>query len=186
MDIGCGSLLGSEAMDKEKDPQVALTPVEIKTAVTACLRSLRQRFPETQEDIIEDATCEAFRQVVERLGGNIQPSGLKALLEQQAVWNLKHFWRDENKIAKDADPTALPSSSNDEEAYLARRVISVISKSRTLTRRTKAILKLYGLGFKLKEIAMKMHLKIETIRKKRQRGVKKLRREMMSEDEEVS
>jgi DNA-directed RNA polymerase specialized sigma24 family protein len=183
MGIGRGSLLGSEVMDK--DSKVELSPVEIRAAVTAVLRSLRQRFPEAQEDIIEDVTCEAFRQVMERCGDSLKAPSLKALLEQQAVWNLQHIWREEKKLARDVDSDALPSPSNHEEAYMARRVISVISKSNTLTRRTKAILKLYGLGYKLKEIAMKMHLKIETIRKKRQRGVKKLKEEMMSKEEEV-
>jgi|GEM_PF-2686499 len=184
MDIGCGSLLDSEAM--EKDSQTALTPSEIKSAVASVLRSLRQRYPEVQEDLLEDVTSEAFRQVLERCGANIPPSGLKPLLEQQAVWNLKHVWREENKLDRHVDPSALPASLNHEEAYMTRRVISVISKSNKLTKRTKAILKLYGLGYKLKEIAIKMHLKIETIRKKKQRGVKKLREEMMSKNEKAS
>jgi len=150
----------------------------LSSAASEVQRRLRSAFPDISQSQIEDAVSDAVRQFLERERGDLTPGGMFAILRQLAVWNLHHQlrrdrWRSPTppggvEQVRDAGSTA-------DTRVLEGEARRALLEEHLVSRRSRSILSLWSLGYRIREIAMRVHLKAATVRKKKERAIRKIR-----------
>lgn len=153
----------------------------LASAASEVQRRLRSAFPDISPSQIEDAVSEAVRQFLERARGDMTPGGTFAILRQLAVWNLHHHLREERwrsptppggvEQVRDSGPTS-------DKRVLEREAWRAFFEEHLVSRRSRTILSLWSFGYRIREIAMRVHLKAATVRKKKERAIRKIRKRL--------
>ncbi len=119
-----------------------------------------------------------MRQFLERERTEITPWGTQAILRQLAVWNLYRYLR-EARWRSPTPPGGVEQVCDPgqpaETRILANEARGALHDEHLISRRSRTILSLWSLGYRVREIAMRVHLKAANVRKKKERALRKLR-----------
>lgn len=143
---------------------------------------LRASFPDIPVVRIEDAVSEAVRQYLGRDRGDVTPAATFAILKQLAVWNLHHALR-EDRWRSPTPPGGIEqvrdTAPPPDRQVLENETRKAILEEHLVSRRSRTILSLWALGYRVREIAMRVHLKAATVRKKKERAIQNIRKRLL-------
>jgi len=164
----------SRMSDPQRKPRSETTLGDAAAAVRARLRS---RFPDVAAEAVEDAVSDAIQRLLESEPGFVEDP--VPYLQQLAVWNLYRSLRE--RRWRSATPPGGIEQVRDpgpavERETLGREVQDLAGDERLVSRRSRTILHLWSLGYRFREIAIRVHLKSVTVRKKKERAIRKIRK----------
>ncbi|NOZ01729.1 MAG: hypothetical protein GXP54_07555 [Deltaproteobacteria bacterium] len=139
---------------------------------------LRARYPDCPPDMIDDAVGDALAQWIERYESLVTPGSHQRMLMRLAEWRLldRMGSRKRHVPASPEVLERLDDSKADVEANILGRETSRLARSvYLLTGRSRRVLALWSSGYNMREISLRLHLKMVTVRKKKERAIRKLR-----------
>lgn len=139
---------------------------------------LRHRYSNAPDDQIEDAVADAVAQWLERYEALAPRESAQRLIQRLAEWRLlDRMSTSRRQIAvAPADLERLDDSrANVENKVLGREASRFAQSIYLLTQRSRRVLSLWSKGYDMREISMRLHLKMFTVRKKKERALRKLR-----------
>jgi len=151
---------------------------ELTSAIQRAATRLRFRFPDIPQDVIDDAVGDATTQWLERYEASTPPGATDHMLSRLAEWRLL------DRISSDRRQITLPPNEIDrrrdsgpdvEKRVLGRETRRFVDSVYLLTARSRRVLSLWSKGYSFREISLRLHLKMVTIRKKKERAIRKLR-----------
>lgn len=157
---------------------------ELAFAASRVRRRLQAAFPDIAPAQIEDAVSEAVRQYLERERGEMSPGAMLVVLKKLAIWNLHHHLRAE-RWRSPTPPGGMEQVSDPKvsaDVNVEREEVRQLSlEEHLVSRRSRTILALWSLGFRIREIAMRVHIKAANVRKKKERAIRKIREHLSEE-----
>lgn len=175
--VGAGAVSSRDDRTRDEGHALALAASEVQ-------RRLRTAFPDISPVQVEDAVAEAVRQYLERDRNGMTPGGTLAVLRQLAVWNLHHHLRTE-RWRSPTPPGGIEqvrdSAPPVDQDVLRDEARGAVVEEHLVSRRSRTILSLWSLGYRIREIAMRVHIKAATVRKKKERAIRKIRKRLGGE-----
>lgn len=157
-------------------PEKWASPDSLASAAREAARRLITTFPDVSEANIEDAVSEALQYF---LKNGLQCDGDPTkLILRRATWNLYRTLRSQ-RWRSPTPPGGIehipdPNTETEEQAAYGQALQAVLDQN-LVSRRSRMVLTLWSLGYRAREIAIRLHMKTVTVRKKKERVLRKIR-----------
>ena len=139
---------------------------------------LGSRYPDCPEDLVDDAVGDAVAQWLERYQQITPKASVASMLYRLSEWRLldrMSAGRRQIPVSPDVLERLDDSRVNVENEVLRREASRWTKSLYLLTARSRRVLSLWSMGYTMREISLRLHLTMVSIRKKKQRALKKLR-----------